>query len=127
MIERREHLRFALEARQAIGIAGERRRQHLDRDVAIQLRIARAIDLAHAAGAEQADNAIEPEGGAGREATVGLVRVCDDVPWRPIQHHRASVGLVEQRFDFVAERRIIAAQRRHRSRTLVRARSNTAA
>ena len=51
MVQRREHLRFALEAREAIGIGGEGVRQDLDRDVAIELRVARAIDLAHAAGA----------------------------------------------------------------------------
>ena len=57
MIQRREHLRFALEPRQAIRIAGKCRRQDLDRDVAIQLRIARAVDLAHPADAEQAVDA----------------------------------------------------------------------
>ena len=53
MIERREHARFALEARQPIGVGDEGRRQDLDRDVAPQLRVARAIHLAHAARAEQ--------------------------------------------------------------------------
>ena len=53
MIERREDLRFALEAREPIRIGRERVRQDLQRDVAIQLRVARAIDLTHAARAEQ--------------------------------------------------------------------------
>ncbi len=52
MIERREHLRFAAEPRQAIRIDREDLRQHLQRDVATELRIACAIDLAHPAGAE---------------------------------------------------------------------------
>ena len=52
MVQRGEHLRFALEAREAIRIARERVGQDLQRDVAIQLRIARAIHLAHAAGAK---------------------------------------------------------------------------
>ena len=47
MIERREELRFPAEPRQAIGIVGDGGQQDLDRHVAIQLRIARAIDLAH--------------------------------------------------------------------------------
>ena len=64
MIQRREHLRFALEARQAIGIARERFGQDFDRDVAIQLRIARAIHLAHAAGADLAGDFIWAESGA---------------------------------------------------------------
>ena len=41
-------------AAEAIGIVGERGGQDLDRDVAAEPRVARAIDLAHAAGAEGA-------------------------------------------------------------------------
>ena len=52
MIERREQLRLAAEARKAIGLAGDGRQQDLDRDVAIQLQIACAIHLAHTAGAD---------------------------------------------------------------------------
>ncbi len=47
-----ESVGLALEPRQAIGIGRELVRQHLDRDVAVQLRVAGAVDLAHAAGAE---------------------------------------------------------------------------
>ena len=39
MIQRGEHPRFALEAREAIGIAREHTRQDLDRDVASELRV----------------------------------------------------------------------------------------
>ena len=46
-------LRFALEARQAIRVARERIRQDLDRDVAIEPRVARAVHLAHPARAQQ--------------------------------------------------------------------------
>jgi len=49
MIEGGEHLRFALEARQSLGVVRDRAQQHFDRDVAIQLRVARAIHGAHAA------------------------------------------------------------------------------
>ena len=52
MIQRGERLRFALEAREPVGIACEGVGQDLDRDIAIQLRIARAIHLAHAARAD---------------------------------------------------------------------------
>ena len=51
MIERREHPRLALETRQALGIAREDTWEDLDRDIASQFRIARAIHFAHAAGA----------------------------------------------------------------------------
>jgi hypothetical protein len=44
--------RLLLEARQTPGIFRKRRRQHLDRDLTPQARIADAIDLAHASGAE---------------------------------------------------------------------------
>ena len=53
MIQRRERPRFALESRQPRRVAGERLRQHLDRDLAAELAVARAVDLAHAADADQ--------------------------------------------------------------------------
>lgn len=61
MVQRRERLGFTLEAREAIGVAGERVGQDLERDIAIQLRIARAKHLAHAAFAELVEDAIGPE------------------------------------------------------------------
>ena len=64
MIQRRECLRFAREARQAIGIARHGLRQDLQRDLAIQLRVARAIDLAHAAGAKEREDFVGTEPGA---------------------------------------------------------------
>jgi hypothetical protein len=53
MVQRRQELRFALKASQAFRIGGERFRQDFERDVAIQLRIARAIYLAHATRADR--------------------------------------------------------------------------
>ena len=41
--------------------------QDLERDVAIQLRVARAIDLAHAAGAEGGEDFVRAEARAGGE------------------------------------------------------------
>ena len=52
MIQRGEHLRFTLETGKAIGIPCKGVRQHLQRDLTIQLRVARAIHLAHAAGSK---------------------------------------------------------------------------
>ncbi len=54
MIQRREELRLALEARQPIGIAGEEVGQDLERDVAPEPRVAGAKHLSHAAGANGA-------------------------------------------------------------------------
>ena len=53
MVERSERLRLAREPRQAIGVARERVREDLQRDVAIELRVAGAVDLSHAAFADQ--------------------------------------------------------------------------
>ena len=60
MIQRREELRFALEAGQPIGIAGEEVGQDLERDVAPEPRVAGAKDLSHATGAKRGDDLIEP-------------------------------------------------------------------
>ena len=68
MVQRGEDLRFALEAGEPIGIGREHVRQDLDRDIAPELRIARAIDLAHAAGPDQGGDFIRAEAGAGRES-----------------------------------------------------------
>ena len=61
MIQRGEHLRFALKSREAFGIGDERLGQDLDRDRAIELRIARAIHLAHPACPERCANLIRAE------------------------------------------------------------------
>ncbi len=65
VIERGQDLRFAPEARKTIGIIGHRRQQHLDRDVAIQLRVARAMHLAHTAYAQGREDVVRAESSAG--------------------------------------------------------------
>ncbi len=52
VLELGEQLCFALEARQTLSILGEGGRQDLDRDVALELRVRRAVDLAHPAFAQ---------------------------------------------------------------------------
>ena len=46
MIQRSEDVCFTFEAGEAVGIGGEGLGQNFDCDVAIELRVARAIDLA---------------------------------------------------------------------------------
>ena len=58
MVERGEQLGFALEAREPVAIEGEEFGQDFQRDVAIELRVARAIDLAHPACAEPGQNLV---------------------------------------------------------------------
>ena len=53
VVERGEHLRLALEAGEPLGVRGEGLGQELERDVAAELRVGRAVDLAHAARAER--------------------------------------------------------------------------
>ncbi len=58
MVQRREHVSLASEAREPIGIESHGGGQDLQRDIAIELRIARAIDLTHAAGPDCADDLV---------------------------------------------------------------------
>jgi len=59
--------RLLLEPPQAVRIRREGHRQHLDRDVAPQARILRAVDLPHPAGADRREDLVRPESGAGGE------------------------------------------------------------
>ena len=59
MIQRGDSPRFPLEATDALGICGERRRKNLDRNVAAETRITGSVHLAHAAGAARAINHIQ--------------------------------------------------------------------
>src|SRR5437660_6755345 len=61
MIQRREELRLALEARDPFRIVGETLRQEFDRDIARKPRVARFVDFAHAAGAERRDDFVRTE------------------------------------------------------------------
>jgi hypothetical protein len=74
VIELREHLRFALEARESLGVVRERVGEDLDRDVAVELGVVGAIDLAHPAFAQQRDDLIRAElrSGAERHVTSSL-------------------------------------------------------
>jgi hypothetical protein len=61
MVERRQHTRFALKARDTVGIGDKVRRQHLDRDIASELGVARTVDLAHSARTQAADDLVHAE------------------------------------------------------------------
>ena len=77
MVQRREGLRFALEPREPFGVVRERVRQELDRDVAIQLRVARSVHLSHAAFADLRGDFVDAEAGAGSKGQVcRIIRLC---------------------------------------------------
>jgi hypothetical protein len=61
VIERRQRLRFAGEPSKPVGITGEGLGQDLQRDVAIELRVAGTVHLAHPAGAEGGENLVRAE------------------------------------------------------------------
>ena len=59
--------RLALEAAEPLGVAGERFRQDLHRHLPPQPRVARAVDLTHAAHADEAEDFVAPEPGPGQQ------------------------------------------------------------
>jgi hypothetical protein len=59
---------LAPEARQRIRVLGEVAGQHLDRDVAAELRVFGAVDLAHPAAAQWRHDLVESESSPGRQA-----------------------------------------------------------
>ncbi len=59
--------RLALETLTEFDIAGQMLGQHLDGDSAVELSVVREIDLPHPARAEQADDLVAAEPGAGGE------------------------------------------------------------
>jgi len=61
VVQRGEQLGFALKPRQAIGIAGEGLRQYLDRNIALQPRVASPIDLAHPTDADEGDDLVRAQ------------------------------------------------------------------
>jgi hypothetical protein len=64
VVERRDRPRLALEA------VAEMLGGHLDRHVASETRVARAVHLTHSAGANRADDLVRTESGAWRHQTV---------------------------------------------------------
>jgi hypothetical protein len=67
MVQGGEDFGFALEACQALGVSRHRLWQHLDGDLALQVGVGGAIDLAHAACAEGGQDLIRAEARAGAQ------------------------------------------------------------
>src|SRR5258706_16428966 len=67
MVERRNRARLAFELCAQIRIARKLARQDLDRDGAIEPRVPRAVDLAHAARAERREDVVRAEARAGTQ------------------------------------------------------------
>ena len=69
MIEGRDALRFALEPRGVVWLTRDGVGQNLNRNVAIEFRIAGAVDLAHSAAANQRQDFVVPRRVPGASAT----------------------------------------------------------
>ena len=67
MVQRGEDFRFTLKAGDSLRVCGERLRQDLDGDIAIELRVARSVHLAHAAFADVRGDFVNAEACAGGE------------------------------------------------------------
>ena len=65
MVQGRKHFRLALETREPIGVSGDEARQDFDRDLTLQLRVRRAIHLAHPAFADLRGDFVNAEKRAG--------------------------------------------------------------
>jgi len=63
MIERRDRLRLTLESSAELFVLRDARGKDLDRDVAPEARVAAAIDLAHASGADGRNDFVWTESG----------------------------------------------------------------
>jgi hypothetical protein len=64
MVQPRHRTRLELEAREGLGRAGGLLGQNLDRDVATQSRIPRAVDLPHAALSDRLEQLVGAQAGA---------------------------------------------------------------
>ncbi len=116
MIERRQHTRFALESRQPLGVRRERVRQDLDRHIAPEARVVRAVHLAHAAGTQRRNHGVVAQaiasGQPGRRGAADTPRVDavrssasndSDATGHFRQGRAGGVGR-KQRFDIPAQR-----------------------
>jgi len=73
MVERCENVGFPLEALHPPFVAGKEPGKDLDGDVALELGIVGAVDLAHPAGAEEAQDPVSAEGLTGLELQGAVV------------------------------------------------------
>ncbi len=94
MVQCRQCFGFALEPGDALRIRDERRRQDLDRDFSIELRVARAIDLTHPTAAERRDDDVGTEHQAAFESRD-----------RPVERVRRRLAAAVQQIDSKAVER----------------------
>ena len=67
VVERGDGPGFPSEARQTVGVSREGIGKNLQRDITIQFRVARAVDLAHGAGTKRGDDLVRTDAKTGGE------------------------------------------------------------
>src|SRR3954452_14364933 len=94
MRELRNRLRLTLETDLQLCVVGERRRQNLDGDAAIEPRVARFVDLPHPARTNRRDDFIGTEAAAGR-----YLHRCGGgmIAQRRAHHSRGASGVLTDR------------------------------
>ena len=95
MVERAEHLRFAMESREPIGIGGEGVWQDFQRDISGELAVTGPIHLAHAAPADDLDNLVGSDPGSWRQRHCGsevILRLIPRLRATALAALAASVG-----------------------------------
>jgi hypothetical protein len=76
MIQRCEYSRFTRKACKPLGILRDGRRQHLNRDIAVEFGVPCAIDHTHTTGAQLVDDAVVRNGIARDELDSGGEQLC---------------------------------------------------
>ena len=121
VVQRGQQAGLALEPREAVGVCGERRRQHFEGDLAPELGVAGAIDLPHPARAQERKNRGRPDLPAHQRRPV---RLSQDVrrhgPQRRHEKPLRCLRVRQQGFHLVSQRLVAAAGRRHERGPLAR-------
>jgi len=122
MIERGHHACLVLETRQTICVRGERSRQNLDGDIAAKLGVMGAIDIAHAAPAEERLHLIPSKPPADEQRRAGGVPEprSHRERWTPEEVDEAFAGdwLVEQCLHLAAQLFVVPARLRKKRSTI---------
>jgi hypothetical protein len=95
VLQRGEQARLAFEAREPVGVVRERGRQQLHRDLAVQPRVERAVDLAHASSPERAEHLVCAQAGSRGQVHSGKILRLHPAhieSGKPPQSARASKG-----------------------------------
>ena len=90
MVERGQKLGFPLEPRQPLGVLGDRLGKDFDREVPVQLGVARSVDLPHPSGAEGRENLVGSEASAGDQS-----QITGSIQDRPAAEARCWTVLVD--------------------------------